>query len=56
MESYRVPDVYTGCLAHVEVVEQASNGEITRISGILEHNQGCHEAVLSDYQPIPLHH
>ena len=53
--SRRVPYVYTGCLAHVEVVEQASNGEITHISGILEHNQGCREAVLERLPAILLH-
>ena len=51
----QVPYMYTECLAHVEVVEQVSNGEIMCISGVLEHNQGCCGAMLEQLPAIPLH-
>ncbi|KAJ8078160.1 hypothetical protein PM082_000366 [Marasmius tenuissimus] len=51
----RIPYQFTGCLAHVEVVESIGNGKISRISGYLEHNAGCHSAVLERIPPIPLH-
>lgn len=51
----RVPYAYTGCLAHVEVVERVSDGQITRISGIIEHNSACQKAILNRLPAIPLH-
>ena|ERR1700733_5459632 len=51
----KVPYAYTGCLAHVEIIERVSNGEITRICGVLEHNQGCCKAMLEQLSAIPLH-
>ena len=51
----RVPYKYTGCLAHVEITERSSNGEISHIMGYLLHNEGCCEAVLTQLPAIPLH-
>jgi hypothetical protein len=42
------------CLAHVEITERSSNGEISRIMGYLLHNEGCREAVLTQLPAIPL--
>ncbi|ESK86166.1 hypothetical protein Moror_9273 [Moniliophthora roreri MCA 2997] len=52
-----VPYDFTGCLAHVEVVEfcQGSRTLITRISGILEHNEACCKAEMAWKPAIPLH-
>ena len=51
----RVPYKYTGCLAHVEITERSSNGEISRVMGYFLHNEGCREAVLIQLPAIPLH-
>jgi len=53
--SRRVPYPYTACLAHVEIVERVSDGQITRISGIVEHNSACRNAVLERLPAVPLH-
>jgi len=51
----RVPYIFTGCLAHVEVTERVSDGEITRIVGHLSHNDTCASAMLQRLPAIPLH-
>jgi hypothetical protein len=51
----RVPFDFTGCTAHVEIVERSSDGEITRITGAFEHNTECQVAVLTRLPAIPLH-
>jgi hypothetical protein len=53
--SRRVPYEFTGCLAHVEITERRSDGEVTRITGHLEHNNSCHKAVLARLPAVPLH-
>lgn len=51
----RVPYPFTGCLAHIEVTERVSDGAISRIAGIPEHNEPCKVAVLERVPPVPLH-
>jgi hypothetical protein len=51
----RVPYDFTGCLAHVEIIERASDGEISRVAGYFEHNLGCKASVLKRLPAIPLH-
>ena len=51
----RVPYKYTGCLAHVEITERSSDGEVSRIMGYFLHNEGCNETVLTQLPAIPLH-
>jgi hypothetical protein len=51
----RVPFDFTGCTAHIEIVERSSDGEITRIAGIFEHNAECQVAILKRLPAIPLH-
>ena len=53
--SRRAPFDFTGCIAHVEIVERTRDGEITRIVGILEHNTGCQSTTLKRLPAIPLH-
>lgn len=50
----RVPYPFTGCLAHVEVTI-TSDGKVVVISGIIEHNSACQEAVMDRLPAIPLH-
>ena len=50
-----VPYKYTGCLAHVEITERSSDGEVSRIMGYFLHNEGCNKAVLTRLPAIPLH-
>jgi len=52
----RLPWKFTGCLAHVEITERLSDGEITRITGEFEHNEKCCEAVMEQLPAVPLHH
>ena len=51
----RVPYDFTACLAHVEITERLSDGEITRITGQLDHNDACRDAVLKRLPAVPLH-
>ena len=51
----QVPFDYTGCTAHVEIVEHTRDGEITHIIGIFEHNMACRAATLKCLPAIPLH-
>lgn len=51
----RVPYDFTGCLAYVEIIERASDGEITRVAGYFEHNLACKAAVLKRLPAVPLH-
>lgn len=53
--SRRAPFDFTGCTAHVEIVERICDGEITRIIGIFEHNTACQTATLKRLPAIPLH-
>ncbi|KAH7879995.1 uncharacterized protein C8R40DRAFT_1066132 [Lentinula edodes] len=50
-----VPYPFTGCLAHLEVMERVGDGVITRIAGAPEHNSSCQTAVLERIPPVPLH-
>ena len=52
---HRVPYKYTGCLAHVEITERSSDGEVSRIMGYFLHNEGCDNAVLTHLPAVPLH-
>ncbi|KAF9042530.1 hypothetical protein BDP27DRAFT_1374305 [Rhodocollybia butyracea] len=48
------PYPFTGCLAHIEIIEQ-DDGRVTWIAGILDHNAACQNAVLERRPPVPLH-
>lgn len=50
----RVPYPFTGCIAHVEVTA-TSDGKVAAISGIIEHNSACQEALMDRLPAIPLH-
>ena len=51
----RFPFNFTGCLAHVEITELQSNGQISRIAGYLIHNEGCKISFLKQLPAVPLH-
>ncbi|KAF5381270.1 hypothetical protein D9615_008377 [Tricholomella constricta] len=51
----RVAYRFTGCLAHIEITERTSNGEVTRIMGYSHHNDACRTAVLERLPAVPLH-
>ncbi|KAF8057038.1 hypothetical protein FPV67DRAFT_1456570 [Lyophyllum atratum] len=51
----RVAYDFTGCLAHVEITERESDGEVTRITGIFEHNNSCVDSLLKRLPAVPLH-
>lgn len=53
--SRRNPYAYTGCLAHVELTERDSDGQVTRIVGVLEHNEECLKSVMTRPPAVPLH-
>ncbi|THH12616.1 hypothetical protein EW146_g7525 [Bondarzewia mesenterica] len=53
--SRSAPYDFTGCLAHADITYHESTGMIRRIVGYLEHNEGCHSAVMTRMPPIPLH-
>ena len=53
--SRRAPFDFTGCIAHVEIVERTRDGEITRVIGIFEHNTMCRDAILKRLPAVPLH-
>ncbi|KAF8803485.1 hypothetical protein BYT27DRAFT_7303366 [Phlegmacium glaucopus] len=50
-----VPFEFTTCLAHVEITERMSNGEVSRIVGHFTHNEGCKSALLKRLPAVPLH-
>ena len=51
----RVPIDFTACLAHVEITELQSNGQISWIAGYLVHNEGYKSSVLKWLPTVPLH-
>lgn len=53
--SRRVPYDFTGCLAHVEITERLSDGDITRITGCFDHNDACIGSVIKRIPSVPLH-
>ena len=52
---HHVPFNFTGCLAHVEITELRSNGQISRIAGYVVHNEGCKSLLLKQLPAVPLH-
>ncbi len=46
---------FTGCLAHVEVTEHKEMGVVSRVIGVLAHNEACKSAELKRRPAIPLH-
>jgi hypothetical protein len=50
-----VPFDFTACLAHVEIIERTSNGEISRVTGNFTHNEACQSAILKRLPAVPLH-
>ncbi|KAL0568041.1 hypothetical protein V5O48_013952 [Marasmius crinis-equi] len=51
----RVPYGFTGCLGHVEVVENVDTKVVERIWGIFKHNEQCQKSVLTRLPSIPVH-
>ncbi|KAL0061006.1 hypothetical protein AAF712_012179 [Marasmius tenuissimus] len=51
----RVPYAFTGCLAHVEVVENTNTGKVERVWGIFEHNEPFSKSVLQQLPAVPVH-
>lgn len=51
----RNPYDFTGCLAHADITERVSDGQVTRIIGVFEHNQGCRNSVMTRIPAVPLH-
>lgn len=51
----RNPYDYTGCLAHVELTEREGDGIVTRVVGVLEHNDACLKSVMTRLPAVPLH-
>lgn len=51
----RNPYDYTGCLAHVELTERESDGQVSRIVGVLEHNEACLKSRMARFPAVPLH-
>ena len=39
----------------MEIIERASDGEVSRVAGYFEHNTACKAAVLKRLPAIPLH-
>ncbi|EIM80782.1 uncharacterized protein STEHIDRAFT_115633 [Stereum hirsutum FP-91666 SS1] len=52
--SRHAPYDFTGCLAHADVTYSDQN-VVTRVVGILDHNDECREACLVRYPAVPLH-
>lgn len=46
---------FTGCISHVEVTEHSETGTVSRIIGILTHNEECVSAELKRRPAIHLH-
>jgi hypothetical protein len=46
---------FTGCLAHVEVTYLTHSHKVLRVRGLFMHNQGCKDALITRFPPIPLH-
>jgi len=53
--SRRNPYEFTGCLAHAELTERDSDGQVTQIFGIFNHNPGCEASIMSRIPAVPLH-
>ena len=45
----------TGCVAHAKITKPDSDGQLTRIVGILDHNKGCQSTQIAHLPSIPLH-
>jgi hypothetical protein len=51
----RNPYDFTGCLAHAELTEQASDGAVSTVVGYFIHNESCQQSVMKRLPPVPLH-
>ncbi|KAI0045269.1 hypothetical protein FA95DRAFT_1607832 [Auriscalpium vulgare] len=49
------PYDFTGCLAHADITFNQDTGHVSRIVGILQHNNACAEAAMKRLPAIPLH-
>ena len=49
------PHDFTGCIAHAEITEHDSDGQVTQIVGVLDHNEWCQSAQMAHLPSIPLH-
>ena len=53
--SRRNPYDFTGCLAHAELTERDSDGQVTQIFGIFDHNPECRASSMTRIPAVPLH-
>jgi hypothetical protein len=51
----RNPYDFTGCLAHAELTERASDGAVSTVVGYFIHNESCQQSVMKRLPPVPLH-
>ncbi|KAF7967903.1 hypothetical protein HWV62_32579 [Athelia sp. TMB] len=51
----RNPYDFTGCLSHVELTERESDGAVSRLVGILQHNEACRHGSIVRIPSVPLH-
>ncbi|KIJ37260.1 hypothetical protein M422DRAFT_781831 [Sphaerobolus stellatus SS14] len=51
----KMPYDFTGCPAHIDVTYHHTSSHITRIVGILQHNEACEMQEMKRLPPIPLH-
>ena len=49
------PHNFMGCLVHAELIEHISDGQVSHIIGLFNHNPGCSSVVLTRIPLIPLH-
>ena len=49
------PYDFTGCIAHAEITERDSDGQVVQIVGVLDHSEGCQSAQMACLPSIPLH-
>ncbi|KIO25195.1 hypothetical protein M407DRAFT_25419 [Tulasnella calospora MUT 4182] len=49
------PYNFVGCLAHVDITFQSTDGQVLRVVGYLDHNEECQKARMGRNPPIPLY-
>lgn len=49
------PYNFVGCLAHIDITFQSTDGQVLRVVGYLVHNEACQKARMARNPPIPLH-
>ena len=49
------PYDFTGCIAHAEITECDSDGQVMQVVRVLDHNEVCQSAQIACLLSIPLH-